>query len=78
MIKYFSIGLSTIKNDENSTLRYVTDISRNIQATTSAKAGSESSDQVERFRVLVHVMTLSQRQDIAFPNLTLYYTVNTE
>ena len=69
MIKYFSILLSNIKNDENSTLRYFNDISRNIQATTSAIAAAQTSDPEERFRVLVQVVTPSQRQNIAFPNL---------
>ena len=69
MIKYFSILLSTIKNDENITLRYFNDISRNIQATTSKIAVAAASDQGERFQVLVQVLTPSQRQDIAFPNL---------
>jgi hypothetical protein len=69
MIKYFSILLSTIKNHENITLRYFNDISLNIQATTSAIAGAAALDQGERFQVLVQVVTPSQRQDIAFPNL---------
>ena len=69
MIKYFSILLSNIKNDENSTLRYFNDISRNIQATTSAIAAAQTSDPGERFRVLVQVVTPSQRKDKAFPNL---------
>ena len=69
MIKYFSILLSTIKNDENITLRYFHDISRNIQHTTSRIAGAAALDQAERFQVLVQVVTPSQRQDIAFPNL---------
>ena len=70
MIKYFSILLSTIKNDENITLRYFHDISRNIQPMTSRIAGAAAYlDQAERFQVLVQVVTPSQRQDIAFPNL---------
>ena len=69
MIKYFSILLSTIKNDENITLRYFNDISRNIQAKTSAIASAAALHQGERFQVLVQVVTPYQRKDIAFPNL---------
>ena len=51
------------------TLRFFNDILRYEQATTSAIAAGETSDQGERFRVLVHVLTPTHRQDIAFPNL---------
>ena len=69
MIKYFSILISTTKNDENITLRYFNDISRNIQATTSAIARAAAADQGKRLRVLVQVATPSQREDIAIPSL---------
>ena len=67
--KILSILLSTIKNDENMTLRYFNDISRNIQATTSAIGSAAALHQGERFQVLVQVVAPSQRNDIAFPNL---------
>lgn len=69
MIKYISILLSTIKNDENKTLRYFRDISRYDQATTSTIAAGKISDQGERFQVLMHVVTPSQRHFIVITNL---------
>ena len=69
MIKYISILLSTIKNDENKTLRYFRNISRYEQATTFAIAAGDTSDQRKRFRVLMHVVTPSQRHVIVITNL---------
>ena len=69
MIKYTFITIITHQNDENMTLQYFNDILRYEQATTSAIAAGETSYQGARFRVLVHVVTPTQRQDIAFPNL---------
>ena len=51
------------------TLRYFNNISRYEQAPTSAIAAAQISDGGERFRVRVHLVTPSQRGDIAFPNL---------
>ena len=61
MIKYISILYPPIKNDENMTLLYFNDISRYEQATTSAIAACETSDQGKSFRVLVYVVTPFQR-----------------
>ena len=69
MIKYIFNTIITHQNDENMTLRYFNDILRYEQATTSAIAAGETSDQGEHFRVLVHVVTPTQRQDIASSNL---------
>ena len=69
MIKYIFNTIITHQNVENKTLRYFNDISRCDQAKTFAIAAGKTLDQRQRFRVLVHVVTLSQRQDIAFPNL---------
>ena len=69
MIKYIFNTIITHQNDENMTLRYFNDILRYGQATTSAIAAGEISDQGEHFGVLVHVVTPTQRHDIAFPNL---------
>ena len=68
MIKYISTLLSTIKNDENKTLWYFRDISRYNQATTLATAAGETSDEGKRFRVLMHVLTPSQRHVIVITN----------
>ena len=78
MIKFISILLPPIKNDENMTLRYINDISRYEQARTSAVPAGEILDQGECFRVLVHVVTPTQRQDIAFPNLYKYHILRNE
>ena len=78
MIKYIFNTIITHQNDENMTLRYFNDILRYEQATTSAIAAGKTSEQVERFRVLVHVVTPTQRQDIAFPNLYKYHILRNE
>ena len=69
MINCIFNTIITHQNDENMTLRYCNDISLYEQATTSAIAAAQTSDPGERFRVLVQVVTPSQRKDKAFPNL---------
>ena len=51
------------------TLRYFNDISCYDQAPTSVIAAAQTLDQGKRLRVLVYVVSPSQRQDILFPNL---------
>ena len=61
MIKYIFNTINTHQNGENKSIRYFNNISRYEQATTSAIAAGETLDQGERFRVLVHALTPSQR-----------------
>ena len=70
-MRYDKIIFNTIitHQNENMTLRYFNDILRYEQATTSAIAAGETLDQGEHFGVLVHVVTPTQRQDIASSNL---------
>ena len=69
MIKHIFNTIITHKINENMTLRYFNNISRNIQGTTSAVAAAQTSDPGQRLQVLVQVVTPSQRQYIAFQNL---------
>ena len=69
MIKYIFNTIINHKNDENITLRYFNDISRYEQAATSAIAAAQTSDQVERFRILLYVVTSFQRHVIVITNL---------